>query len=85
MSKGSKQRPGQGYQDGWDRIFGKKEWYMVRLDPECEKAAHKLTRQIIESAQLQVLGSEIQKTYGESMRFKTEKELVDRITNRKVR
>lgn len=22
--KGSDRRPGQGYQDGWDRIFGKK-------------------------------------------------------------
>ena len=25
MSKGSGRRPGQGYQDGWDRIFNKKE------------------------------------------------------------
>jgi hypothetical protein len=24
MSKGSKQRPGQGYGEGYDRIFGKK-------------------------------------------------------------
>lgn len=25
MGKGSKQRPGKGYADGWDRIWGKKK------------------------------------------------------------
>jgi len=29
MSKGSARRPGEGYDDGFDRIFGKKE----RKDP----------------------------------------------------
>jgi len=24
MSKGSERRPGEGYQDAWNRIFGKK-------------------------------------------------------------
>ena len=24
MSKGSKRRPGEGYQDAWEQIFGKK-------------------------------------------------------------
>lgn len=25
MSKGSKRRPGTGYEDGWERIFGQKK------------------------------------------------------------
>lgn len=25
MGKGSKRRPGKGYEDNWDRIFGKKK------------------------------------------------------------
>ena len=32
MSKGSKRRPGKGYEDNWDRIFGK-TFTLTELDP----------------------------------------------------
>lgn len=44
--KGSWQRPGQGYAEGWDAIFGKKEptWSQEQLDQIKRGAAEILAK-----------------------------------------
>lgn len=35
--KGSERRPGQGYQDGWDRIFGRKPETCPPCHGDCQQ------------------------------------------------
>ena len=35
MSKGSKRRPGKGYEDNWDKIFKRKDMITIYGKPRC--------------------------------------------------
>lgn len=46
--KGSDRRPGQGYQDGWDRIFGKKTLEEQVFEDQVKPVQEELDRKMIE-------------------------------------